>query len=398
MFLKKVLMKNEKLIDTAVRLHQARQIPANSYLLDLDTISENAKLLADMSHRYGMKCYPMTKQLGRNPVVIQALRAAGADGCVCVDMADARRVHEAGMTVGHLGHLVQVPAGETAAAVAMKPVYWTVFSLEKAQAISDALPERQTQKIMLRLYAEGDTFYTGHEGGFSAANVVETAKKINSMRGLEFAGITTFPAQLFSKEKMAVVHTANYETLLSAKARLEAAGFRNVEVNAPGTTSSHLFEEMAGRGVTQVEPGHGLTGTTPLHAFCDLAEKPAMVYVSEVCHFFQNRGYCYGGGMYIDPVFAPYTVRACVGSTPEEAKNNLIACDIPNPSAIDYYGIFEEVLAERIHQGDTAVFGFRAQAFVTRAYVVPVSGIAAGNPVVEGIFDSDGKKTGWPNC
>ena len=41
--------------------------------------------------------------------------------------------------------------------------------------------------------------------------------------------------------------------------------------------------------------------------------------------------------------------------------------------------------------GDTAVFGFRGQAFVTRAFVVGVSGIAAGKPEVEGIENGFGE-------
>lgn len=395
MFLEKTLSRNEALIDAAVTLHQAYHIPANAYVLDVDTIVENVKMMADLCHKNGMKLYPMTKQIGRNPVVIKALGEAGADGCVCVDMADARRVHEAGMKIGHLGHLVQVPAGETAAAVAMEPEYWTVYSLEKAKAISEALPQGKTQKVMARIYAEGDTYYTGHEGGFPAEDVVEIAKKLDAMPGLKFAGITTFPTQLFDEASVEIRHTHNYQTLLQAKERLEAAGFTDIQVNAPGTTSSHLFEEMAASGVTQVEPGHGMTGTTPIHALKDLAEKPAMVYVSEVCHFYKNRGYCYGGGMYIDPVFPAYPVKACVGSTPEAAKKNLVECAIPSPAAIDYYGIFEP--GASMKPGDTVVFGFRAQAFVTRAFVVPVLGISSGNPKVAGIFDSDGKVMGWPN-
>lgn len=398
MFLYQVLNRNEKLIEAAVKLHQAHKIPANCYLLDVDTIVENTMKMAEICHRKNMKLFPMTKQIGRNPAVMRALKETGADGFVCVDMADARRVHEAGMKIGHLGHLVQVPAGETAAAVEMEPEYWTVFSMEKAKAISNALPEGRTQKVMARIYSEGDTYYTGHEGGFPAEDIVEVAKALDSYKGLKFAGITSFPTQLFNLKNMAVEHTHNYETLFKAKKELEKAGFENIEINAPGTTSSHLFEEMASRGVTQVEPGHGLTGTTPLHAFKELAERPAMVYVSEVCHFYKNRAYCYGGGMYIDPVFDPYTVKACVGHLPDETKNNLITCDIPDPAAIDYYGIFKEVERERIHQGDTVVFGFRAQAFVTRAYVVPVTGISKDKPIVEGIYDSNGRLTGWPNC
>lgn len=396
MFLNKILSRNEALIDAAVELHQKFLIPANAYVLDVDTIVENVKKMTELCHKNHMKIYPMTKQIGRNPVVIKALKEVGIDGCVCVDMADARRVHEAGMKVGHLGHLVQVPAGETEAAVAMKPEYWTVYSMEKAKAISDLIPEGEEQKVMARIYKKGDVFYTGHEGGFPAEEIVEVAKRLDEMPGLKFAGITTFPTQLFDETSVEVKHTNNYTTLLEAKRKLEEAGFLNIEINAPGTTSSHLFNEMAQNGVTQVEPGHGMTGTTPLHALKDLEEKPAMVYVSEVCHFYKDRGYCYGGGMYIDPVFPAYDVKACVGKTPEQAKKNLITCGIPNPASIDYYGIFES--NREITQGDTVVFGFRAQAFVTRAFVVPVSGISKGKPKVEGIFDSDGKVMGWPNC
>lgn len=396
MFLKKILERNEELIAAAVDLHQSYRIPSNAYVLDVDAIRENVKKMVEIAHKNGMKLYPMTKQIGRNPVITRVLKEAGADGCVCVDMADARRVHEAGMKIGHLGHLVQVPAGETAAAVAMEPEYWTVYSLEKAKAISEALPNGKTQKIMARIYDEGDIYYTGHEGGFPAEKIVEIAKAINEMPGLKFAGVTTFPTQLFDEDSMEVKHTHNYKTVLAAKKRLEEAGFQNMEVNAPGTTASHLFEEMAKNGVTQVEPGHGMTGTTPLHAFLNLEERPAMVYVSEVCHFYKGHGYCYGGGMYIDPVFSPYDVKACVGSTASEAKQNLVTCSMPKPEAIDYYGILESKAT--VSHGDTVVFGFRAQAFVTRAFVVPVSGISAGQPVVEGIYDSDGKIMGWPNC
>ena len=46
--------------------------------------------------------------------------------------------------------------------------------------------------------------------------------------------------------------------------------------------------------------------------------------------------------------------------------------------------------------GDTAVFGFRGQAFVTRAYVVGVSGISRGAPKVETIENSFGETAAWP--
>ena len=46
--------------------------------------------------------------------------------------------------------------------------------------------------------------------------------------------------------------------------------------------------------------------------------------------------------------------------------------------------------------GDTAVFGFRGQAFVTRAYVVGVAGISKSAPVVETIENGFGEAAAWP--
>lgn len=41
------------------------------------------------------------------------------------------------------------------------------------------------------------------------------------------------------------------------------------------------------------------------------------------------------------------------------------------------------------------IFGFRAPAFVTRAFVAPVAGMATAEPAVEGIWTSDGREAAW---
>lgn len=396
MFLEAIKRRNQKLIEVAIQLHQAGKIPANSYVLDVDTISQNARYIITESSRYRLKAFAMTKQFGRNPVILKKLKAAGFEGCVAVDMQCARPVQANGLKVSHLGHLVQVPKAETRVALNMKPDYWTVFSHEKASHIADALKAGETQKIMARIVADGDLFYKGHGGGFEARDIKEVSDRLSTLPGLQFSGITTFPAQLFDEATKTVYHTPNYQTLLNTANQLQQIGLKKMEVNAPGTTSSLLFKELAEAGVTQVEPGHGLTGTVPLNAFTDLAEVPAMLYVTEVSHFYEGKPYCFGGGMYIDPLFKPYDVKAYVGATPEEALKQKMSCDMPEPSAIDYYGILNPEAMQQVRTGDTVVFGFRAQTFVTRAYMVPVSGISKGLPVVEGFFTTDGREVGWP--
>ena len=79
------------------------------------------------------------------------------------------------------------------------------------------------------------------------------------------------------------------------------------------------------------------------------------------------------------------------------ADKDLLGVDIPVPASIDYYGMIDASGPRPPRIGDSVVFGFRPQAFVTRAYVVGVSGLAGGKPVVEAISDSWGRKADWPN-
>lgn len=396
MFLNTLIRRNRRLIEAAVTLHQAGKIPANSYVLDLDTMQANARLMADEAKRFGMKVFAMSKQFGRNPMAFRAIAAGGIDHYVAVDMACARPIHHAGYRIGHIGHLVQIPRAEALAAAKMMPDYWTVFSHEKAQEASDASGKAgHRQPLLARIYAGGDTFYTGHEGGFQASDITAIADAFDALPHAKFAGITTFPALLFDLETHEVKPTPNLNTLEKTASALRAAGRKNIEINAPGTTSSVVMQALASAGTTQIEPGHGLTGTTPLHAVRELPEAPAMLYLSEVAHTYNGHPYCFGGGMYIDPVFPPYQVQAFVGRDAESAMNHLVNASLPAPSAIDYYGILEANAGKPIRTGDSVIFGFRAQAFVTRAYVAPISGISQGTPTVEGIWTPDGQRAEW---
>jgi hypothetical protein len=102
-------------------------------------------------------------------------------------------------------------------------------------------------------------------------------------------------------------------TLETPAAALAKAGMSNIVINAPGTTSSTVLNLVAGAGVTQIEPGHGLTGTTPLQAVKKLSERPATLYLREVSHFHAGEAFCFGSGPYIVPVFGDYGVSAMVG-------------------------------------------------------------------------------------
>ncbi|MCY4152167.1 MAG: alanine racemase [Aestuariivita sp.] len=400
MFLDLLIRRNPQFIEAAMSLHQQGKIPANSYVLDLDAVERNARTLSQAAFKLGLTTFAMTKQVGRHSGFCQAVMRAGIDRSVAVDMPCAIACDRAGLKTGHLGHLVQVPRQEADfAARYLKPDYWTAFSVEKAkEAASAAARASREQPLMARIQTEGDIFYRGHEGGFEASDIVDVANRFDSLKGGRFAGITTFPAMLFDQETRQVKPTHNLSTLNKAAEALAQAGRSNIQINAPGTTSSAVLSALADAGATQVEPGNGLHGTTPLHAVEDLPEDPAVLYLSEVSHHYSGKAYCFGGGLYIDPVFPKYQVRALVSRSPTAQPLALRNVEIPDYSAIDYYAMIDADGEAAPAPGDTVVFGFRGQAFVTRAMVAGIHGVESGNPEITTIENGFGDPVSWPRA
>ena len=401
MFLDVLMRRNPKLIEASIALHQSGRLPANCYVLDLETVERNSRLFAEAAARHGMKVFAMTKQVGRNSGFCSAARRGGIDRSVAVDIACATASKRADLPVGHLGHLVQVPKHEAAyAAKSIAPDYWTVFSKTKAEeaaAATLAHSARDEQPLLARIQDEADTFYRGHEGGFGAGEIEKVADMLDRLDGARFAGVTSFPALLYDNDQKRVAVTRNLATLATACEKLRQGGREQIELNAPGTTSAAVVGLLGEAGATQCEPGNGLHGTTPLHAVEDLPEEPAVLYLTEVSHLHGGSGYCFGGGLYIDPVFPDYEVKALVSPQPTSDKEALASVEIPPPSAIDYYGMIDCGGKVKPQSGDSVVFGFRGQAFVTRAFVAGVRGVASGEPVVESIEDSFGRAVAWPH-
>jgi predicted amino acid racemase len=397
MFLDVIRRRNPRLIEAAIALHQSGQLPANTYVIDLDAVEDNARVISAKAGLLGLTVMAMTKQMGRNESFCRAVMRGGIARSVAVDLECALATKRAGMELGHVGHLVQIPRWEADSAARLSPIWWTVFNAEKAAEAAAASEKLgREQPLLARIRGENDKFYRGHEGGFSASEIVAVATALDKLPGGRFAGITTFPALLFDAANRTFKPTPNLETLRQASETLARFGHKDIEINAPGTTSSVTLEALAEAGATQVEPGHGLTGTTPLHVSDDLPEAPAVVYLTEVSHLSGGEAFCFGGGLYIDPVFPNYQVKAIVAREPRMDEAALRVVEIPPPEAIDYYGMIDATGPTKSVPGDSVVFGFRPQAFVTRAFVAGVSGLSTGKPVVESISHSSGAQAHWP--
>lgn len=391
MFLSCLKERNPVLLKTALAWHQENRIPTNSWVIDLDTIRDNAAILADAKQKYQLETYIMTKQHGRNPLVNLVAIQEGLHATVCVDIQCIRMMSRYHVPVGHVGHLNQVPKREIDFVVGLHPEVWTVYSIEQAEMISAAAVRAGwTQYVLLRVYRDGDIFFPGQEGGFRFDEVVNAARKIMSLPNIRITGTVSFPCfryNAFADEP--AEPSPNLATIVEAADKLRTElGIEITQINAPGNTSAETFSVLKAHGATHVEPGHGLLGTTPNHKFRNnLPERPTYCYVSEITHIYEGMGYAHGGGLFQDIYDPNFNYKVLVGRDPDTILDQEVSWKRVN-QIIDYHAPINE--GHKCRVGDTAIFGFRTQMQMTRSWVVVVKGLSKGRPELAGIFDNAG--------
>ena len=109
MFLKTVMERNQPLVRLGIEWQQNGVILPDTYLLDYDTILENARSIKQAGDANGVQNFFMLKQIGRNPLIARALTDMGYVGAVCVDFREALTMVENQIPLGNVGHLVQLP-------------------------------------------------------------------------------------------------------------------------------------------------------------------------------------------------------------------------------------------------------------------------------------------------
>lgn len=387
MFLEATLKRNPRLLQAALTFHQAGLIPPNTYVLDYDAVQANARLLNEAASAASMTLFFITKQIGHNPPMLEAIQSGGLRKGTAVDVVEAYALASNGVTLGNVGHLVQIPHHDVKPVLMLNPEFFTVFGYDKAKQVAEAAVHLGHEvEIMLRVYRPGDFFYPGQVGGVDLDQVVEVARAINALSPLRVAGVTSYPCLEYDEIAGELKPLPNLETVLRARELLERAlGYPLRCVDTPGATSVSAIKLLSHYGVTHAEPGHALTGTTPLHAHGDQPETPAMIYVSEVSHIQGDTAYIFGGGFYR----RSRVKAALVGQQPEDLTEAPIPCSHPAPDTIDYYGQLDNI-PSRVRVGDTVIMAFRSQIFVTHSYVAAVRHVD-DQPQLMGLWDARGR-------
>lgn len=382
MFLEMVKKRNPELIDYAVSLHQQGIILPDTYVIDLDKIKENVAKMAKKAESLNVELYFMTKQIGRNPEIARTIIDAGIKKAVVVDFREAEMMMKHNIPIGNVGHLVQIPTHFIKKVLNYGVDYITVYSMEKLRQVNAVAKELNIkQKIMLRVIDDEDALYPGQYGGFQLDELKDNMDVMKSFDHCEIAGLTSFPCILYDKELKKFKLTHNVETLKTSKQLMKDNDFTIVDMNVPSATSIEtlpLFEEMQG---TQGEPGHALSGTSPMHAEVELEEKPAYVYVSEISHNSRDSAFIFGGGYY---------ARGNLENVMIDDDGKRIQSKVkPFPSDnIDYYLEIEGKQAI----GATAIMAARTQIFVTRSQVALVKGLNEHKPELVGLYTSQGRE------
>lgn len=384
MFIHQTVKRNPKLIETSFKLHEEAKVLPDTYIIDVDTFLANSKKILDEANGLGIDLYFMLKQVARNPYLGKELVKMGYKGAVVVDFKEALIMKKYNIPIANIGHLVQTPKALLKEFVDYGVDYMTVFSLDKIKDINEAAKAlNKKQKLLLKVVGDNDMIYSGQIAGFRLNELDSLIDEVKKLDNVIIDGVTSFPCFLYDEEAETINPTNNFNTLFEAKKILNDKGISISNINAPSTTSVMTLKKMEGYGIKSAEPGHGLSGTTPLHAYKDLDEIPCVTYVSEVSHNFDHKAYVYGGGRYR----RSHVKEALVGNSIKYDYYDVIA---PSDESIDYYfGLNKEAKVN-----DTVIMAFRFQMFVTRANVCLVKGIQDGNVEVIGTYTSLGELYG----
>ncbi len=378
MFLEMTMKQNQALVELTQAYLKTGQILPDSYVVDVDTLMENARHMLACAKEEGVELYFMLKQLGRNPLLAKRLIDLGFPGAVVVDYKEALLMMAWHIPISHVGNLVQVPHAILEKILLYRPQYMTVFSFEKLQMIHEICTKHQIkQNIILRVYQNDDILYPGQEAGILLDDLESFLTQAKKLHGCEIVGFTAFPCFLFQNKQNDLQPTSNVKTILNATSLATKLGFQIENINLPSGTCSHALRLIKSLGGTSAEPGHGLTGTTPAHAKLSLDEKPCVVYGTEISHHFKGNSYCFGGGYYR----RSHVQEALVGET----KTKVLPTNL---ESIDYYMGLEGI--HKVHE--PVIMAFRFQIFVTRSDVVLVEGLHHQSPKIIGVYDALGRE------
>ena len=373
MFIKELKNNNQNLLESIKILHDKKLIEPDTYVIDIESVCDNAKLLHKKAIKNNLSLYQMTKQFGRNPYIANKIAKIGIDKVVAVDWREAEIMYKNGLKIGNIGHIVQVPTTKINTILDMKPEVWTIYTIENLKQLNAyCLDKKVTQDVILRVCDERTLFYPSQRGGIFLKEIKNIINHAKELKGINIVGVTAFPAMLMNEEGTSIAPTPNMAIITKAVKILKENGVDVKHINIPSANNFRSLDLIKKNNGTHGEPGHAFTGTTPINDNYKNDEK------------FDNVINIFGGGNYR----RGHINGALIGNKFKFYENMKLPDD-----SIDYYFELKRKNNERIVPGELAILSFRTQIFVTRSKVAIIKGVSTLKPKIVGIFDSQGNES-----
>jgi predicted amino acid racemase len=269
-----------------------------------------------------------------------------------------------------------------------------------------------TQKVLIRVNGPEDILLPAVGGGTTEAEALDLIARIDSLDGLSFAGLTSYPGVRFDLTRIQRVRTTNFETMMRVREAVEEQlGLEVEHLNPPGNNCADSLDLLAEGGATHCEPGQAFVGRLVANGFTDQPEVPAIAYVSEVTHHWAGVPYYYAPSMVANDTIGIWhhtyydILGASVSRTGVDPLDNLVRTHAQSFAASDpsawIYGALQLGRRATAEVGETVVCGFRSQVYRSNGgRTAVVDGIQSGEPTVVGFYDRNGirlaDRTGRP--
>jgi D-serine deaminase-like pyridoxal phosphate-dependent protein len=224
-------------------------------LVDLDRLESNIREWQAQMDRCGVKFRPHIKT-HKIPEIARMQIEAGAVGIVCAKVSEAEPFVDAGIedvciAYPVFGEIKWKRIAELAKKV--KRLAVNCDSEEAAAGLSHA-----AAKAGVTVHIDIDVDSGLHRGGVPSADpdaISQLARKIISMPGLQFSGVTTFRSNSFPQSPRAEdAGLAEGRLIVEIAEQLRAAGIEVREVTAGSTPTGKWVAEVP--GITEVRAGN----------------------------------------------------------------------------------------------------------------------------------------------
>lgn len=229
------------------------ELTTPSFLVDLDQLDKNIKLIQELCDDNGIELWPMIKT-HKSTQIAKMQIDAGAKGFLVGTLDEAEILAKEGVErisyaypvagEGNLNRVIDINKDTE--------LYVSLDCKEQLQILDDKLKENDMKIKALIIVDSGLGRF-----GVMPEDVVELAKEVAKYENIELVGISTHPGHVYSSQNMEdVERCANDEinAMQTAKKNLVDAGFE-VDMVATGSTPT-MFLAAKADDITVLRPGN----------------------------------------------------------------------------------------------------------------------------------------------